>query len=68
MQTWLFRQSRIDLYAVHNLISQIWRLRYNFGAYDAAYVALAQTLDVPLLTRDFRLQRAVTEFTNIALI
>ena len=34
-------------------------LRDNLSAYDAAYVALAEALDCPLLTRDARLARAV---------
>ena len=37
----------------HNmLLPQIWALRNNATAYDAAYLALAQTLDAPLLTCD----------------
>lgn len=33
-------------------------LRQNLSAYDAAYVALAEALDCPLVTRDARLARA----------
>ncbi len=33
-------------------------LRENLSAYDAAYVALAEALQCPLLTRDARLARA----------
>ncbi len=33
----------------------MWALRHNLTAYDAAYVALAESLDLPLLTRDRRL-------------
>ncbi len=33
-------------------------LRDNLSAYDAAYVALAEALDCPLLTRDARLARS----------
>jgi len=33
-------------------------LRENLSAYDAAYVALAEALDAPLLTLDERLARA----------
>jgi len=35
-----------------------WELRRNLSAYDALYVALAEHLDVPLLTADGRLARA----------
>ena len=30
----------------------MWALRKNLTAYDAAYVALAEALDMPLLPRD----------------
>jgi predicted nucleic acid-binding protein len=40
------------------LIPRIWELRDNLTAYDAAYVALAEALDVPLLTRDHSLASA----------
>lgn len=35
-----------------------WELRDNLTPYDAAYVALAETLGVPLLTSDERLERS----------
>ncbi len=37
---------------------RIWALRRNLTAYDAAYVALAEALDAPLITRDTSLARA----------
>ena len=33
-------------------LSRIWELRDNLTAYDAAYVALAEVLEAPLVTRD----------------
>jgi len=43
----------------HDLfLSRIWELRHNVTAYDAAYIALAEALDAPLLTRDARLASA----------
>lgn len=36
----------------------MWELRENLTAYDAAYVALAETLDAPLITKDARLAHA----------
>jgi predicted nucleic acid-binding protein len=37
------------------LLPRVWELRHNLTAYDAVYVALAEALDVPLVTRDARL-------------
>ena len=37
------------------LLPRIWDLRHNLTAYDAVYVALAEALDAPLVTRDRRL-------------
>ena len=39
-------------------LRRIWKLRHNLTAYDAAYVALAEALDAPLITRDATLARA----------
>ncbi|MFP5236456.1 MAG: type II toxin-antitoxin system VapC family toxin [Acidobacteriota bacterium] len=49
---------RITRYAPMLLLPRIWRLRQNFSAYDAAYVALAEELQAPLITRDRRLAAA----------
>ena len=40
------------------LAGRIWELRENLTAYDAAYIALAEALDAPLITMDARLARA----------
>jgi predicted nucleic acid-binding protein len=39
------------------LLTRVWALRDSITAYDAAYIALAERLDVPLLTCDARLGR-----------
>jgi len=40
------------------LLPRCWELRDNLTIYDAAYVALAEALEVPLVTADRRLSRA----------
>lgn len=40
------------------LAARIWELHHQLSAYDAAYVALAEALDAPLLTCDRRLANA----------
>ena len=40
------------------LLHRIWELRYNLTTYDAAYIALAEALDAPLITVDGRLAQA----------
>jgi predicted nucleic acid-binding protein len=49
------------------LLGRIWDLRNNVTAYDAAYVALAEALDAPLLTRDRRLAAAVGQHIRVDL-
>ena len=40
------------------LLDRVWALRENLTAYDAVYVALAESLETTLLTCDGRLARA----------
>ncbi len=40
------------------LLVRCWELHDNLTVYDASYVALAEALDVPLLTGDRRLASA----------
>lgn len=41
-----------------DLLSRCWQLRENLTPYDAAYVALAEALDVALVTADRRMAQA----------
>jgi predicted nucleic acid-binding protein len=49
---------RITRYAPVLLLRRIWRLRQNLSAYDAAYVALAESLQAPLITPNRRFAAA----------
>ena len=40
------------------MLDRVWELRDNLTAYDAAYVALAEAIDCPLVTADARISRA----------
>ena len=59
------REALVDLvdlpitrYPHHLFLPRIWELRHNVTAYDAAYLALAEALQAPLLTCDARLAAA----------
>jgi predicted nucleic acid-binding protein len=49
------------------LLLRVWELRNNLTAYDAVYVALAEALDAPLLTRDRRLVATAGHHARIEL-
>ena len=58
----------IARYGHEILRSAIWRLRNNVTAYDAAYVALAELLEAPILTCDARLARSGGHGVTIRLV
>lgn len=49
---------RIEFFAFDPFAQRVWELRQNVTAYDAWYVALAETVAAPLATLDDRLSRA----------
>ena len=50
------------------LIPRIWDLRDDVTAYDAAYLALGETLGAPVLTRDQRLCSVPRLGTRVELV
>lgn len=49
---------RVELFPYGPFAARVWELRRNITAYDAWYVALAESLDGTLATLDVRLSRA----------
>lgn len=50
----------LEVLPTEPLIAAIWGFRDNLSASDATYVALAESLDCPLITADAHLARAPT--------
>lgn len=51
-------QLRIVRHSHTAFLPRVWQLRHNLSAYDAVYVALAELIGAPLITRDSRLAAA----------
>ncbi|HET7485885.1 MAG TPA: type II toxin-antitoxin system VapC family toxin [Solirubrobacterales bacterium] len=51
-----------------DLLNRAWELRHNLSIYDGLYVALAETLRMPLLTLDRRLAKAARASTGIEVL
>jgi predicted nucleic acid-binding protein len=49
---------RVDLFPYEPVAERVWTLRDNLTAHDAWYVALAEALELPLVTLDRRVARA----------
>ena len=58
----LHRHAHIDL------LGRAWKLRDNFSAYDAMYVALAEALEAPIVTCDHPLGKAPGHRARIEVI
>ena len=58
----------ITRYPHFALLPRIWELRHSLSVYDAAYVALAELLEVPLLTRDKKMASAAGHYAVVEVI
>jgi predicted nucleic acid-binding protein len=63
-----FQSIRIFRYPHRIFLDRIWELRSNMTAYDAAYVAVAETIGAPLLTTDKRLASTSNHSAEIEFI
>jgi predicted nucleic acid-binding protein len=63
----VFRLMPIERYGHEILLGRIWQHRANLTAYDAAYVALAETLDTYVLTLDAKLAATPGASTRVRL-
>lgn len=59
---------RLSRYPHDVLIPRIWDLRATLTAYDAAYVALAELLDAPLLTGDRKIAAASGHHAKVEIV
>ena len=60
-----FAQLAVVRYPHVSLAGRMWELRHNVTAYDAAFVALAEALEAPLVTCDARLARAPSHKASV---
>jgi predicted nucleic acid-binding protein len=58
----------VDHVPVDTLLLRMWELRSAVSGYDAAYVALAETRGLTLVTADGRLARAAMAYCRVELV
>ncbi|MFE1394355.1 type II toxin-antitoxin system VapC family toxin [Nocardiopsis alba] len=63
-----FERLTIVRYGLHPLWPRMRELANNLSGYDAAYVALAEQLDVPLVTADRRIERGARTTATIEVL
>jgi predicted nucleic acid-binding protein len=62
------RDLPLNRYPHEPFLERIWELRGNVTAYDAAYLALAEALGAPCITRDAKLAKAPGHRARVVLI
>ena len=60
-----YSRLRITRHPVWPYHPRMWELRHNLGAYDAAYIALAEALGCELLTGDVKLKNAAGHHATV---
>ena len=63
-----WRDFDVERHSHEPLLQRIWQLRANVSAYDAVYVALAETLSTSLVTSDMKLAGAPGLSSRIELL
>lgn len=63
-----FHRLPVTRYAHTDFLFRIWELRDSVSAYDAVYIALAESLDAPLFTCDAKLSRSHGHYAKIVLL
>lgn len=62
-----FAALRLVRYPMQGLADAVWSLRHRMTAYDANFVALAETLRCPLVTSDSKLARTARRHVEVEL-
>jgi predicted nucleic acid-binding protein len=63
-----WRRIGVTRYPVSGILQRIWELRDNVSAYDASYVAVAESLDCALVTADRRLSNAIGLLCTVTVV
>jgi len=61
-------QLRVQRYPHFPFLRRVWELHRNLTAYDALYVALAESLEATLLTRDKKISSAPGHYARVEVI
>ncbi|MCO5294370.1 MAG: type II toxin-antitoxin system VapC family toxin [Homoserinimonas sp.] len=61
----LFEMMSIERHDAEYLRRRIWMMRHNLTAYAAAYVALAEALNLPLATSDLKLAAVAANYCKV---
>lgn len=64
----IFSELGIQFHDHLPLMARTWQLRENVSAYDATFIALAESLHQPLITADERLRNAPGIGTDVVVI